>query len=166
MPHDIHLVTGVTGAGKSTYSAQLAHDLRGVRFSIDEWMETLHNADKPDELRFEWFYERVQRNCLMMRRMAEQVVGVGRPCVFDCGFTNAQERAIFADWADEMGYSTRLHWIATPVEAAWRRVEHRNREKGETFQFDVTREMFDFILSIWEEPGDEEMARMNGLKVT
>lgn len=166
MPYDIHLVTGVTGAGKSTFSARLAEDLNGVRFSIDEWMETLHNADRPEELRFEWFYERVQRNCLMMRKMAEQVVSVGRPCVFDCGFTNSEERAIFADWAEEQGYSLSLHWITTPVETAWQRVEQRNRDRGATFQFDVTREMFDFILSIWEPPSDEEMARMNGQRHT
>lgn len=166
MTQDIHLVTGITGAGKSTFSAQLADDLNGVRFSIDEWMEVLHNADKPAELRFEWFYDRVQRNCLMMRHIGEQVVRVGRPCVFDCGFTNAQERAIFADWAEEQGFSLVLHWIDTPVEIAWSRVEQRNRERGETFQFDVTKEMFDFILSIWEPPTDAEMARMNGRRLT
>ena len=79
--YDIHLVCGCTGAGKSTYSFQLADELRGVRFAIDEWMERLHNADKPVELRFEWFYERVQRNCLQMRKMAEQIVRLGTPCV-------------------------------------------------------------------------------------
>lgn len=164
MTYDVHLICGITGAGKSTYSARLARDLNGVRFSIDEWMETLHNADKPDELRFEWFYERVQRNCLMMRKLAEQVIGVGRPCVFDCGFTNAPERAIFADWAEEQGLSVRLHWINTPLETAWDRVNRRNTEQGDTFQFEVTREMFDFILTIWEPPTDAEMARMNGIE--
>ena len=59
----IHLVSGPTGAGKSTYSGALTDDLGGVRFSIDEWMQRLHNQDQPEQMSFDWFYERVQRNC-------------------------------------------------------------------------------------------------------
>lgn len=161
----VHLVCGATGAGKSTYSDQLAQDLRGVRFSIDEWMERLHNPDRPEELLFDWFYERVQRNCAQMRALAEQLAGIGVPAVFDCGLTNATERAIFADWAEEMGFSVQLHFVDVPTRLRWERVQKRNREQAETFQFEVTREMFDFIESIWEAPSGEEMARMSGIMV-
>ena len=163
---DVHLVCGQTGAGKSTYSARLASDLGGVRFSIDEWMERLHNADRPAELRFEWFYERVQRNCLQMRKMAEQLVAIEVPAIFDCGFTNGQERAIFSTWAEEQGYSVQLHYVDVDEATRWARVQRRNAEQAETFQFEVTREMFDFIGSIWEAPSDEELARLNGIVVT
>lgn len=162
----IHLVCGATGAGKTTYSAGLAIDLRGVRFSIDEWMQRLHNADKPDELRFEWFFERVQRNCAQMRAVAEQLCEIDVPAVFDCGFTNAAERAVFADWAEEMGYSVQLHFVDVPADIRWERVQQRNREQAETYQFEVTREMFDFIERIWEPPSDAEMARMSGAVIT
>ena len=161
----IHLVCGATRAGKSTYSEKLARDLRGVRFSIDEWMEALHNPDRPEELLFDWFYERVQRNCGQMRRMAAQLVAIGVPSVFDCGLTNAKERAIFADWARERGWPVQLHFVDVAVEARWARVQKRNAEQAETFQFEVTREMFDFIESIWEAPSAAEMADMNGRTV-
>lgn len=95
---NIHLVCGGTGAGKSTYSEELAQSVNGMRFSIDEWMQRLHNADKPDENLFEWFYERVQRNCAQMRDVAERLVELGVPAVFDCGLTNKIERDIFVDW--------------------------------------------------------------------
>lgn len=162
----IHLICGATGAGKSTYSAALAQDIRGVRFSIDEWMQQLHNADRPDEMRFEWFYERVQRNGAQMRAMAEQLCEIDVPAVFDCGLTNADERAIFADWAEEMGYSVRLHFIDVPPDVRWGRVQKRNLEQAETFQFEVTRYMFDFIENIWQPPSDAEMARMSGIVVS
>ena len=67
---DIHLVCGATGAGKSTYSEELAQSVDGMRFSIDEWMQSLHNMDQPEQMSFDWFYERVQRNCAQMRAMA------------------------------------------------------------------------------------------------
>lgn len=161
----IHLICGATGAGKTTYSVGLATDIRGVRFSIDEWMQQLHNDDRPDELRFEWFFERVQRNCAQMRSMAEQLCEIDVPAVFDCGFTNATERATFADWAEEMGYSVQLHFVDVPSDIRWTRVQQRNREQAETFQFEVTREMFDFIESIWEPPTDAEMRRMSGVVI-
>lgn len=162
----IHLICGATGAGKTTYSAGLTTDLRAVRFSIDEWMQRLHNADKPAEMRFEWFYERVQRNGAQMRAMAEQLCEIDVPAVFDCGFTNAAERAIFADWAEEMGYSVQLHFVDVPADIRWTRVQKRNAEQAETFQFEVTRDMFDFIESIWEPPTDAEMRRMSGIVIT
>ena len=164
--YDIHRVCGCTGAGNSTYSFQLADELRGVRFAIDEWIERLHNADKPVELRFEWFYERVQRNCLQMRKMAEQIVRLGTPCIFDCGFTNSHEREIFVNWAQEHGFSVQLHYVDVPSDVRWQRVLKRNAEQAETFQFEVTREMFDGINAMWEPPSEEEMHHLNGVRIT
>lgn len=167
--YDIHLVCGCTGAGKSTYALRLAKGLPGVCFAIDEWMQNLHNADKnadkPERLSFEWFYQRVQRNCLQMRKMAEQIVPLGVSVIFDCGFTNSVERATFTAWAAEHGFSTQLHYIDVASEIRWQRVLKRNMERAETFQFEVTREMFDGINSMWEAPGDEEMCELNGIWV-
>ena len=162
---DIHLVCGSTGAGKSTYSAKLAQDISAVRFYIDEWMERLHNPDKPENPGFDWFYPRVQRNYQQMRAVADQLVSIKVPSVFDCGLTNKGERDIFVDWAAAQGYSVQLHFVDVPVETRWERVQQRNAEKAETYQFDVTREMFDFIESIWEAPSDAEMEKLNGKRI-
>ena len=132
-PAQVHLVCGATGAGKSTYAQALASRTGGVRFSIDEWMERLHNPDQPAELSFDWFYERVQRNCAQMRSVAERLAQIGVPSVFDCGLTNATERAIFADWAADRGFSTQLHFIDVAPDIRWERVQKRNSERAETF---------------------------------
>ncbi len=163
---DIHLVCGATGAGKSTYSEELAQSVGGVRFSIDEWMQRLHNEDKPDEQLFEWFYERVQRNCAQMRSVAERLVVLNVPAIFDCGLTNKMERDIFVNWAEDLGFSVQLHFRDVPTDIRWQRVQNRNTEQAETFQFEVTRDMFDFIESLWEAPGDEELTRLNGKRIT
>jgi predicted kinase len=163
---DIYLVCGATGAGKSTYSEELAQSLDGMRFSIDEWMQRLHNADKPDENLFEWFYERVQRNCAQMRSVAERLVVLGVPAIFDCGLTNKLERDIFVNWAVDQGFSVQLHFRDVPTDIRWQRVQKRNAEQAETFQFEVTRDMFDFIESMWEAPSDEEMTRLMGKRIT
>ena len=162
---DIYLICGATGAGKSTHAEALAQQVKGVRFSIDEWMQRLHNKDQPPEMSFDWFYERVQRNCAQMRDIAERLVELGTPAIFDCGLTNKEERDIFASWAAQKGYSVALHFVDVPTETRWQRVLKRNAEQAETFQFEVTREMFDFIEGLWEAPDEAEMAALNGERV-
>jgi len=51
------------------------------------------------------------------------------------------------DLAKDAGLSVQLHFIDAPADERWRRVETRNARRGETYQldFDVTREMFDFV---------------------
>lgn len=163
---DVYLICGATGAGKSTHADALAQKLGGVRFSIDEWMQALHNMDQPETMSFDWFYPRVQRNCAQMRAMAEQLVPLGTPAIFDCGLTNKAERDIFADWAAAKGYKVALHFVDVPTETRWQRTQKRNSEQAETFQFKVTREMFDFIETIWEAPESAEMVALNGVRIS
>jgi predicted kinase len=135
-------------------------------FSIDAWMERLHNKDRPTELRFKWFYDRVQRNCQQMWAVAEQVIPLGVPAIFDCGLTNRFERDIFVNWAQENGFSNRLHYVDVTTDVRWQCVLKRNAEQAETFQFHVRREMFDGINAMWEAPDQEEMRRLNGVRIT
>lgn len=133
-----------------------------MRFSIDDWLARLYFMDQPPTERFEWFYERVQRIGLVMRDMGGQVVGTGRPAVFDCGFTNRVERDRYYDWADGLGLPVVLHFVDTPASLRWQRTQARNAEKGPTFMFEVSRDMFDFIEGLWEPPTDAEMATRRG----
>ena len=158
----IHMICGLTGAGKSTYAETLRRDLNGVRFSIDDWNANLFFMDRDPTSDFDWFYERVQRSCKQMRYTAEQLLEAGVPVVFDCGFTDRKERAIFYDWASDLGQSVQLHYVDVDTETRWFRVQKRNAEKGATFALEVTREMFDFMEGIWEAPSDDELAGYDG----
>jgi len=158
----IHMVCGLAGAGKSTYSESLRRDLGGVRFSIDEWNGRLFLMDRDPTSDFNWFYERVQRCGAQMRDTAQQIVNAGVPVVFDCGFTNRIEREVFYDWAAEQGFATVLHFLDVPEDVRWQRVQQRNAEQGETFVMEVTRSMFDFMQTLWVAPDDQEMALYDG----
>ncbi|MDJ0629266.1 MAG: ATP-binding protein [Rhodobacter sp.] len=151
------MITGLTGAGKSTYAERLRRDLRGVRFSIDDWNARLFFMDRSPASDFEWFYERVQRSCAQMRDTAEQVLEAGRPVVFDCGFTDRTERTVFYDWAAGRGEAVALHFLDVDIHTRWARVQRRNAEKGDTFALHVTREMFDFMQTIWQPPQPDEL---------
>jgi len=163
----IHLVCGSTGAGKTTYARQLGEELGAVVLSIDQWMTTLFWMDSPTPLDPAWSIERVGRCLDQIWQTASQVAARGTPCVLDLGFTRLQERSRFALLACDAGLSRQLHVLDVPADERWRRVELRNAQKGETHQlrFAVTREMFDFVETMWEPPTVAEMADCNGIRV-
>jgi predicted kinase len=166
--HLIHLVCGSTGAGKTTYALKLADRLGAVRFSIDEWMAALFWMDTPKPLDPAWSIERVERCMARMWATAEQVARRGVPCVLDFGFGQAKTRTRFIALAEAADLSVQLHVLDVPAAERWRRVEARNADRGRTYQlpFDVTREMFDFVETMWEAPTDAELARCNGIRIS
>jgi predicted kinase len=166
MAAHVHLICGLPGAGKSTHAEALRRSLPGLRFSIDDWNARLFFPDRHPTSDFGWFYERVQRSCAQMREVAQQALEIGVPVIFDCGLTDARERAIFGDWAEALGVPVTLHWIDVDATERWKRVMARNAEQGETFRLEVTREMFDFMEQIWEPPLPEEAARWRLERVT
>lgn len=157
-----HLVCGSTGAGKTTYALDLAQQLNGVRFSIDEWMVALFAKDRPEPMPFDWVVERVERCEQQIGRMAVQCARAGAAPVLDLSFLRASNRANFAALADEAGFSVVLHFLDVPAEERWNRVKARNETRGETFSLDVPKWMFDFMEKIWEPPTPAEMLAYNG----
>jgi predicted kinase len=153
----VHLVCGPTGAGKTTLAVRLADELKAVRFSIDEWMTALFWKDSPRPIEFGWTIERVGRCEAQIWATAMNVAARGVPVVLDLGFTTADHRARFRAFAREAGFTSQVHVADAPVETRWQRVEARNAQKGPTFQFEVTREMFLFIEEMWEPPTAAEL---------
>jgi predicted kinase len=166
--HLIHLVCGSTGAGKTTYANRLSGEVEGIVYSIDQWMTALFWMDSPSPIQAGWSMERVRRCNDQIWTVAAQVAARGTPCILDLGFTRLKERSEIAALAQAAGLSVQLHVLDVPVAERWRRVQSRNAEKGEThqLQFAVTREMFEFVETLWEPPDDREMAACDGVRVS
>jgi predicted kinase len=161
----IHLICGSTGAGKTTYSIKLADDIGGVRFSIDEWMTALFWMDTPRPLDPAWSMERVERCNAQIWLTAEQIAQRGIPCILDLGLGQAHVRARFAELAKRAALGVRLHVLDVPADVRWSRVQARNTDGTHQLDFAVTREMFEFVETMFERPTDEEIARLNGIRV-
>lgn len=152
---DIYLVTGGTGAGKTTYSRQLAADVGAVRFSIDDWMTSLFWMDSPDPISFEWAMSRINRAEAQMWETAQQILAANVSVIFDLGFTKHAHRQKFRDLAKTVNLPILLHWLDIDKGERWHRVQLRNQEKGITFAMTVTVEMFEFMENEWESPASE-----------
>jgi predicted kinase len=166
-PHLVHLICGSTGAGKTTYARALCARIGAVHFSIDEWMATLFWMDNPAPTDPAWAMERVERCMTQIWSTARQVAAQGVPCVLDFGFGMAELRKRYANLAREAGLSVQLHVLDIPADERWRRVEARDASPadGHRLPFAITREMFDFVETMWQPPTKDEMRNMDAIEI-
>lgn len=154
----IHLLFGPLGAGKSTLARQLADQHRGVRFSIDDWMLELYGPDRPQPMDLPWVLARVQRCERRIWAVAADVVRRGGTAILDLGCLQATDRTRFNALAAAQGLLLQPHFVTAPLALRRQRVMQRNRERGETFSFEVSPAIFDFMEKRFEPPGADELA--------
>ena len=155
----VHIVFGEQGAGKTTYARELADESRGTRFSIDDWMGELFGPDLTKPLNIAWIMERVQRCERRIWATAAEVVKRGGTAVLDLGFMKVGDRSRFVSLAETEGLPVQLHFVSAPHALRRSRVISRNQSKGDTFAFEVTPAMFDFMEKQFESPTDAERSK-------
>ena len=159
----VHLVFGPQGAGKTTHARALAARIGGVRFSIDEWMAQLFAPDLPATMDLAWIMARVQRCEQRIWATAMDIAAAGTAVVLDLGLMQAQKRRDFLALANAAGHEVRWHFVDAPLAVRRERVLARNLERGDTFAFEVTPAMFDFMEARFEPPQPEErVERVSG----
>ncbi|MGZ8886197.1 MAG: AAA family ATPase [Halobacteriota archaeon] len=154
----VHIVFGQQGAGKSTYSRNLAEQEQGVRFSIDDWMGELYSPDLPTPMSLPWIMERVQRCERRIWAVASDVAQRGGNVILDLGFMKVGDRSRFVALAQAKNLSVRTHFVTAPLEVRRDRVLSRNTSKDDTFSFEVSPAMFDFMETQFEAPTDNELS--------
>lgn len=160
----IHLIVGNTGSGKTTYSIQLKRKNNGIIFSIDRWNRTLFLADKKPTDGLDWFLERIERSEIMICELVEQLENAKTDSILDLGLARFEHREKFRSFAESNGYEMKIHFLDISKETRLKRVMKRNSEKGETFEFEVSKENFDFMENWFEKPNHKEM--QGGITIT
>ncbi len=153
----IHLIVGNTGSGKTTYAHQLKDITNAIHFSIDQWNKTLFLPDKGPTDGLRWFLERINREEAIIMSLIEQLESVGTDSILDLGFAKFEHRKKFRAFADENGFEHTTHYLDIPTATRFQRVMNRNEEKGQSFEFEVSRDEFDFMESWFEAPDANEM---------
>jgi predicted kinase len=156
----IHIVFGPQGAGKTTYARELAEQIQATRFSIDEWMGELFGPDMPQPISFAWVMQRVQRCEQRIWSVAAQIAQRGGSVVLDLGFMKVSDRNRFVALAVAAQLRVQLHQVTAPHALRRSRVLERNIHKGDTFSFEVSPAMFDFMEKQFESPTDLELATL------
>ncbi len=154
----IYLIVGNVGAGKSTYAANLALQKQAHIFTVDEWMKTLFWMEAPDGDTYEWALERVVRIEKQILSETVKLARLGMSIILDLGFFSSDQRTRVHSMLLDAEMPVEVLYLDVDKEERWRRVQHRNSEQGETFQFNVSREVFEFCETIFEPMDDAELA--------
>ena len=154
----IHLIVGNTGSGKTSYSLELKRKTQGVIFSIDKWNKTLFLPDKKPTDGLEWFLERIERAEEMIMELIQQLENSKTDSILDLGLSKFEHREKFRKFAQLNGYELKLHFLDISKETRLKRVMERNAEQGDTFEFEVTIEDFEFMEAWFEQPDENEIA--------
>ena len=159
----IHLIVGNTGSGKTTYAHQLKQKKNGVVFSIDKWNKTLFLPDKKPTDGLDWFLERIERSEELILDLILQLEYSNTDSILDLGLSKMEHREKFRKFAITHGFKITLHYLDLSKETRWARIEKRNTEKGATFEFEVTKENFNFMEEWFEKPTASEIE--NGIVI-
>ena len=153
----IHLIVGNTGSGKTTYSNELKRKTKGVVFSIDTWNKTLFLQDKKPNDGLEWFLERIERAEKMIMNIVQQLENSKTDAILDLGLSKLEHREKFRKFADVNNYELTTHFLDISKDTRMKRVLKRNVEKGDTFEFEVRKEDFEFMENWFEAPLETEL---------
>lgn len=150
------MIVGNVGAGKSTHAGKLSAETGAHVFNVDEWMRTLFLPDQPAVPSFEWALERTERVEAQILNEADRLLDKGMSVILDLGFFSEVQRSRVRHHFLDRGIVAAMHYLDADKSIRWERVHRRNTEETETFQFAVSREIFDFCETIFEPLDDDE----------
>jgi predicted kinase len=159
------LLCGSTGAGKTTRAHRLVREQSAQAFSIDEWMRHLYWKDAPATDVFPWALERVHRCEGLIWLLAERLLKSGVNVVLDLAFSRVEQRQRFYGLLRAGGHEFQLLFLDVPADTRLARVRQRNAQKAETFQFEVTDQMFHFMETQFQAPSEEELRSVGGARI-
>ena len=153
----IHLIVGNTGSGKTSYALRLKEKIKGVIFSVDKWNNTLFLPDKKAEDGLEWFLERIERSESLILDLIFQLDSASTDSILDLGLAKFDHREKFRKFADKKEIEIKIHFLDISKTIRLERIFKRNKEKGETFEFEVSEENFEFMENWFEKPSENEL---------
>lgn len=154
----LHLMVGLPGSGKTTEAHRIAQECRAVCFTPDEWHIHLFGHDfyndpeKDNE--HDARHTKVEE---LMWIVAEDLLKLGVNVILDFGCWARVERDAFREKAHALGADFQIHYMDTPVEEIWRRLQERNKAADENAVFPVTRESLDEWVALFQPPTEDEI---------
>ena len=139
------IVCGLPGSGKTTHAKSLEASHQAIRFSPDEWMETLAINLHDEAVR-----GRIEA---LQWQVCQQLLGHGLTAVIEWGTWGKWERDILRERARGLGASVELHYLSAPPDVLFDRIQRRNQEDPP-----ITGETVDGWAKLFEAPAAEEMA--------
>jgi len=139
------IVCGLPGSGKTTLAKRFESSLRAVRFSPDEWMDSL-SLDIYDE-------EARAKIEALQWKFAQDLLALGLIVIIEWGTWGRSERDTLRLGARSLGAAVELHYLTAPVDVLFEGIQRRGMENPP-----IEREAVLRWLEMFQAPTPEEMA--------
>ncbi|MFK7805522.1 MAG: AAA family ATPase [Anaerolineae bacterium] len=149
-PPKLYLITGHTGAGKSTIAKRMAKELPAFYLSHDELL-VLAYGDNIEKLDFKNCCERLD---VLIWKQAKQLFGLNIDIVLE-GYGSREMRDGVRTEAAKIGYVVEVIWVECPAEERLRRVHERNKNLNDE-GFLITEEDFYRMEALDGDLGEDE----------
>jgi predicted kinase len=138
------LVCGLPGSGKTTLSKALESKFQAIRFSPDDWMDTLSINLHREDVR-----EKVEA---LQWKFAQDLLAQGLTVIIEWGTWARSERDTLRLGARALGAAVELHYVAAPVNVLFERLQRRGRENPP-----IERDALSRWAKIFQAPTSDEM---------
>jgi predicted kinase len=139
------IVCGLPGSGKTTLGRALESSLRAVRFSPDEWIDTLSLNHYDEEIRGK--IEALQW------KFAQELLALGLTVIIEWGTWGRSERDALRLGARALGAAVELRYLTAPADVLYHRIQRRGAERPP-----IERDALSRWFEIFQVPTPEEMA--------
>jgi predicted kinase len=139
------IVCGLPGSGKTTRAKALEKRLGAIRFSPDEWMDSL-SLDLYDE-------ERRGKIEELQWKLCQELLRLGLITIIEWGTWGRSERDALRLGARAIGAAVELHYLSAPADVLFDRIQRRGMEYPP-----IAREALSQWCEVFQAPTPEEMA--------
>ncbi len=136
---------GLPGSGKTTLAKALESRLRAIRFSADEWM---------DSLSMDLYEEKTRAKIESLQwKLGQELLARGLTVIIEWGTWGRSERDALRVGARALGAAVELHYLSAPVDVLFERIQRRGLEKPP-----IERDALSRWFEVFQAPTPEEMA--------
>ena len=155
----VHLISGLSGAGKSTYAQQLQLRTGAVVFTLDRFLITMFGRYEVADVGGVEHVRRVLACREVIWMCAEKLLVHGTDVILDDGYFLREHRRKVVEAAIALGATAKIHFIDTPLAAIRKRLADRNQNLP-VYNFAIGPETLEGCLRLFETPSDADAAEV------
>ena len=154
-----HLISGLPGAGKTTYAQQLQLRTGAVVFTLDRFLITMFGRYDVPNVGGEEHVRRVLACREVIWMAAEKLLTHGSDVILDDGYFLRAHRRRVVEAAVALGATAKIHFIDTPLEEIRERLTDRNQNLP-VYNFAIAPETLQGCVRLFEMPSDADAAEV------